>query len=110
MKAFKIVVDAGDPPFPEGAVVLKRDGQYLMITPKSGGYTVEEFSGEHDQAIRESPRFEEVEVPDSLWDVVLKYRDAQEGDSKRGEEKAIEDLRETLGPELMVFVHVGGVT
>lgn len=116
MRAFKIVVMVGDTPYPEGAVVLKRDtrkarlGRYLMITPKSDGYAVEEFFGDHDQVIMENPRFEKKEVPNSVWDVVQRYRDAQNGDSKRREKKATEDLRKALGPELTVFIHIGGVT
>src|SRR5690349_14686269 len=83
MKAFLITI-TGENSYPEGAVVLKgsekkedQKDKYLVISLFTNEkYTVEEYVGEQDQAIRSRRFCEEIRVNDQAWELAINYNKA----------------------------------
>lgn len=114
MEKYLVVAYFDDKSYADRGIVLVRDSkkkprdkEILAIGPWCGeGYIVENWPAECYKDIKDGKR---LDLDDSLWDAVVRYKTAKEGDSKKEEQTAKDALEKIIGSELVVEMHLAGV-
>lgn len=113
MEKYFVLAHFGGKSYADGGIVLVRDSkekpgkkEILAIGPWcDGGYIVEEWPAGYYMDIKDGKR---LDLDDSLWDAVLRYKKAREGDSKKEEQVAQDALEKIIGSKLIVEMHLAG--
>lgn len=101
--------------YPDGGIALVRDSKKIpgekeiMVVGPWGGpgpkYIVEEWESISYKHLQHE---EKLDLPDAVWDAVVRLRDIEKTDSVIEREKIIENFEKLVGVALLAEMHLAG--
>lgn len=116
MEKFFVICHFGCKSYADGGIALVRDSsenpgekEIIVVGPWAGPgpcYIVEDWQSEDYASIVKNGRL--LDLPDSLWNAVMRLRDIEKTDSVSERKKIVEDFEDIIGTGLKVKMLLAG--